>query len=290
MCALTLDNQTTIVRPIVAADAPLLLRLLEDAWRVHVRIAWGSLKRRIRSMRGVLAEDRAGVRGFMLIEAQPPQTALIIAAGLRDTWGVQPYLKLLLPELERVAIVNNLVALACVGYENWLVDNLQEFGFATQEWILTFERAGNGPLPTASAETARVRSAHRNDLSSLLTLDVLAFDNFWRKSAGYFSEALAHAGSFTVAELAGQIVGYEWCEIYHQHAHLTRLAVHPGYQGRGIGSQLLRRAISDVLATGVNLITLNTQETNYRSQALYLRFGFHSTKQRIPVLWKKIET
>ncbi|WP_366057784.1 GNAT family N-acetyltransferase [Oceanicoccus sp.] len=42
------------------------------------------------------------------------------------------------------------------------------------------------------------------------------------------------------------------------------------------------------MAGGVNLITLNTQENNHRSRALYERFGFVDTKQRIPVLWKDL--
>jgi ribosomal-protein-alanine N-acetyltransferase len=66
------------------------------------------------------------------------------------------------------------------------------------------------------------------------------------------------------------------------------LAIHPDYQGLGIGAQLLSRAISDALANGVTFITLNTQETNRRSRALYRRFGFVQTKQRVPVLWKDL--
>ncbi len=84
------------------------------------------------------------------------------------------------------------------------------------------------------------------------------------------------------------MVAYEWCEIYKEHAHLTRLAVHPDYQGQGIGAQLLYQAITDALAAGANLMTLNTQENNRRSRALYERFGFVDTRQRIPVLWKDL--
>jgi ribosomal-protein-alanine N-acetyltransferase len=77
--------------------------------------------------------------------------------------------------------------------------------------------------------------------------------------------------------------------MYGRQAHLTRLAVHPDYQGQGLGAQLLYRAITDALGRGCSLITLNTQENNYRSQALYQRFGFVYTRQRIPVLWKTLE-
>jgi ribosomal protein S18 acetylase RimI-like enzyme len=91
-----------------------------------------------------------------------------------------------------------------------------------------------------------------------------------------------------VALVDNQIIAYEWCERHGQHAHLTRLAVHPDYQGRGIGAQLLYQAITDALARGANIITLNTQEHNYRSRALYERFGFVDTKKRMPVLWKDL--
>lgn len=287
MCALALNNETLIVRPVAETDTQRILRLLEESWRVHLRMAWSNLKQKVQASTGVLVEDRVGLRGFMLIEPQSPQVALISAASLRDTWGVRPYLDTLLPQLEQIALAHNLSALVYLGYEDWLIKSLPNFGFAPREWIITLERAGERPLPGASSP-AMLRSAHRSDLAALLALDTIAFDGLWRKSVSYFNEALAHAGSFMVAEFEGEIVGYEWCEIHYQQAHLTRLAVHPRCQGLGIGAQLLYQAITEVLAQGINLITLNTQETNYRSQALYTRFGFTPTRQRVPVLWKDL--
>lgn len=285
MTALRLNSQTTVVRPVTETDTRNILKLLENSWRVHIRMAWNSLRRKLKTMPGVLAEDQVGVRGFMMVEAQPPGVAVIVAAGLRDTWGVRPFLGAILPKIEQIAQEQNLSALAYIGYENWLIEELQAYGFEAREWIVTFERFGNR-FPPSISTPAHLRMAHRDDLPALLSLDELAFDHLWRKSVGYFSEALAYAGSFVVAEMAGQVVGYEWCEVHHQRAHLTRLAVHPYYQGQGIGSQLLRQAITDVLAQGVNFITLNTQENNQRSRALYTRFGFVNTQQRVPVLWK----
>ncbi|MEW5959537.1 MAG: GNAT family N-acetyltransferase, partial [Chloroflexota bacterium] len=110
----------------------------------------------------------------------------------------------------------------------------------------------------------------------------------WQKTVHKFSEALAMGDSLMLAEINGQVVGYEWCEIHPRQAHLNRLAVHPDYQGRGIGAQLLHRALSDVRARGVHKITLNTQEHNHRSIALYQRFGFELTGQRLPVLVKTL--
>lgn len=280
-------NQPTIVRPINEADSRSILRLVDSARRVHLRLPPANLPAKIKTAPGFLAEDQVGLRGFMMIEAQQPQTALILAAALRDTWGVSPYLDLLLPQIEQKARTQNLTTLAHVSYDDWLIDGLKERGFSTREWVVNFERHGSWPQAMVTIP-AIIRIAHLTDLPAILALDRLAFAQFWRKPPANFSEALARAVSFMVAELDGQIVGYEWCEIYRQHAHLARLAVHPDYQGRGIGAQLLYQAIIDTLARGVNLITLNTQENNHRSHALYRRFGFMQTGQRMPVLGKEL--
>jgi ribosomal protein S18 acetylase RimI-like enzyme len=282
---MTINHQTTVVRSITEADAEDILRLIDSARRVHMRIPSDSLKAKIKTAPGLLAEDRVGLRGFILIESQHSDTALVVAAALRDTWGMRPYLDSLLPEIERTAQAKGLSKLVHIGYDDWLIDSLRERGFETSEWIVNFERFGTWPKAIVSMP-AVMRTAHLSDLPAILDLDALTFNQLWRKSAGNFSEALARAVSFVVAEMDGQIVGYEWCEIYRKHAHLARLAVHPNYQGHGIGAQLLYQAIVDTLTRGVTLITLNTQEDNHRSHALYKRFGFVQTEQRVPVLCK----
>jgi ribosomal-protein-alanine N-acetyltransferase len=287
MHTLASQRQTIRVRTIEQSDMRDILRMVDNAWRVHIRLSPVELSVKIRTMPGFLVEDSVGLRGFIVIEPQHPDVALIMAAGLRDTWNVRSYLNLLLPEIERIAQAENWSALVHIGNGAWLTNELWSYGFETREWIVAFER-NSVDLPPAVPDPALTRPAHYKDLGAIMMLDTLAFDHVWRKSVGSFSEALANADFFVVAELDGQVVGYEWCEIYHQHAHLTRLAVHPYYQGRGIGAQLLQEAIVDVMKRGVHLITLNTQEHNHRSRALYERFGFVYTRQRMPVLYREL--
>jgi ribosomal-protein-alanine N-acetyltransferase len=291
MTAFLLSRDTTTVRAIAPGDVRSLMRMIETAWRVHLRVPPTELTAKIKTTPGFLAEDRAGLRGFMVLEPQRPEAALIIAAGLRDTWSVGPYLDLLLPLAEQSARTEKLAALAHIGNVTWLVDELQARGFVVKEWVVAYERYGSEPPPDIPLSTpAWVRPAHSSDMAAIKALDELAFSHIWRKSAGNFNEAIARADAFAVAEIGGQLVGYQWYERYDRHAHLTRLAVHPEFQGRGIGAQLLHRAITDALAAGVNLITLNTQENNTRSRTLYERFGFVYTQQRMPVLWKELVT
>jgi len=287
MCALAASKQTT-VRAFEAADLRPMLRLIDTAWRVHLRVSPVELNTKAEIFPCLLAEDNVGVRGFMMIEPVQPGVGLVVAAGLRDTWGVKPYLDSLLPRVEQAAINESLKELLYIGNTPWLTEELQARGFEVREWVMAFERVDTQPPPEPIYATAFIRTAHLKDLPILLKLDKLAFHRIWHKSPGNFSEALAKAVSFTVAVVGDHIAAYEWCELYGQHAHLTRLAVHPDYQGQGIGAQLLYQAIVDALNAGADLITLNTQESNYRSRGLYERFGFVDTGQRIPVLWKDL--
>lgn len=283
------NRKMTTVRPIKSSDIGDILRLIEMAWRIYLRLSPAELRTRLNDLHGFLAEDRVGLRGFLVIEPYQPDTVLIVAAGLRDTWSVEPYLDLLLPEIERAALSTHSTAIMHVGSFTWLVEGLRRRGFETHDWIVIYERSGQSPPPQPDQNPAQICTAHTSDLEALTRLDNLTFDYIWHMSTRHLREALANAVSFAVAVVDNQIVGYEWSDMYHQHAHLTRLAVHPDFQGQGIGRQLVYRAIVDALAAGANLITLNTPEHNQRSQALYQRFGFVSTGERLPVLKKRLK-
>lgn len=287
MSILATNRHQTTVREIKLGDLPRILRMLESAWRIFLRPSPHQFKVKRKQWPGLLAEDRVGLRGFMVIEPRPPRLAFLAAAGLRDTWHIKPYLDLLLPEVEDMARNLGLSKLAYVGNAVWLLDELWGRGFRTNAWIVTLEGSARA-LPPAPPAPANLRPVTINDLHSIQMVDSLTFDELWHGAIGDLAGALAEDKSFVLAELDGRIVGYEWCELFEGQAHLSRLAVHPGYQGRGIGAQLLHRAITDALAHGAKQISLNTQESNDRSLALYRRFGFAVTDRRMPLIEKDL--
>jgi len=289
MSILATNRHHTIVREITDGDMRRILRLVDTAWRVFLRPSPLEFKVKQKQWPGLLAEDRVGLRGFMVIEPHPPHLAFLAAAGLRDTWHIRPYLDLLLPRIEETArnLTPSVSKLAYVGNATWLIDELWPRGFKTNAWIVTLERSGRA-LPPVAPAPASLRPVTANDLPSIEMLDSLTFDEVWHGAIGDLADALANDNSFVLADLDGHIVGYEWCELYGRRAHLARLAVHPGYQGRGIGAQLLHRAITDALNQDVKRISLNTQESNDRSLALYQRFGFAVTNRRMPLLQKDL--
>jgi putative acetyltransferase len=93
--------------------------------------------------------------------------------------------------------------------------------------------------------------------------------------------ALAQAdnGCYLVAESAGRIVGHGMLDplplaaIRHV-VHLT-LVAHPGWQGMGVGQELLGKLIDWAKAAPVvEKIELHVRSSNQGAQALYRKMGF----------------
>jgi ribosomal-protein-alanine N-acetyltransferase len=274
-------------RAAAPSDAEAVQRLIARAWRVHLRIPPGLVPLRLKPGAGWVAGEADGLSGFMLAEIQPFLIALITGAALSDDWRVSAYLDTFLPLVEETTRQEGATALVQIGYAPWLTAVLNERGFASRDWVVTYEWRYQ-PVVVSGNQAVTIRSAHVRDLPKLLSLDKKIFDPLWHKPVSSLEEALARASVFSVAELDGEIVGYQWCEKQEGHGHITRLAVRPDREGQGVGTRLLTDALVSMVNAGVNWITLNTQESNLRSQTLYERHGFRMTGDRVAVLWKDL--
>ncbi|MFN3492474.1 MAG: GNAT family N-acetyltransferase, partial [Anaerolineales bacterium] len=67
-------------------------------------------------------------------------------------------------------------------------------------------------------------------------------------------------------------------------AHLARLAVRPEAQGRGVASALVSHLIQNLNSNQNGNLSVNTQEDNFASLALYKKLGFSKTGEYFPVL------
>ena len=57
------------------------------------------------------------------------------------------------------------------------------------------------------------------------------------------------------------------------------LAVHPSFQGRGIGSRLIKQVESQCLKQGVVSLEVQTQLSNLSAQHLYLKNNFAESRR-----------
>jgi len=86
-----------------------------------------------------------------------------------------------------------------------------------------------------------------------------------------------------VAEDDGQLLGYQISTATTMGGHLARLAVHPAAQGGGIGYALVHDMLSQFTRRGARQVTVNTQQDNLVSLALYQKAGFKRTGEEYPV-------
>jgi ribosomal-protein-alanine N-acetyltransferase len=73
------------------------------------------------------------------------------------------------------------------------------------------------------------------------------------------------------------VTGYVGLRLEDGHTHISTLAVHPAWRGRGLGEVLLLTSIQQTLDLRVAQVTLEVRASNYVAQRLYIKYGFHFT-------------
>ena len=125
-----------------------------------------------------------------------------------------------------------------------------------------------------------IRQAHVEDISQLLDIEHYCYDDPWPREA--FEEEIGNgiAGIGMVAEDDGIIVGFITGLTMAQELQVHNIAVHPDYQGRGIGRQLME-AVDDLGRAGdYKRISLEVRRDNDIACKLYLSLGFKAVGTR----------
>lgn len=276
------------VKQATAADKPSVARLLESAERIHLSFevedigAWLDIQPFLLALAG----DR--LMGFILCTLRHPSRAWLGGLGLADNWPLETALRSLLPPALRSLSAQGATHLICMGNERWLVNPLQQrWGFETCDFVVTYVKR-DWVVPGRGNPWVRIRPARPADIPALVDLDRITFKSLWSHSDLTFARILKESPYFVVATLEGRVVGYQFNHRRGEEGHLSRIAVHPAYQGQGIGVRLLAEAIDYFKGEGVRTITLNTQKHNLVSQRLYRWFGFQLVGEEVPVLRREL--
>jgi len=139
------------------------------------------------------------------------------------------------------------------------------------------------PLPVGAGVTSNLRLMTEDDIAAVVEVDRESFAPLWQNSREAVSLALKQAGLATLIEDNGRIVAFQISTRASRGLHLARLATHPNYQGRGLASSLVRHVQQQVLDRNETLLTVNTQDNNAPSLALYTKMGFNRTTEQFPV-------
>jgi ribosomal-protein-alanine N-acetyltransferase len=72
-----------------------------------------------------------------------------------------------------------------------------------------------------------------------------------------------------------RVIGYVGLRFHSAEAHVSTIAVHPDWRGKGLGELLLLTAIEQARALGSSVLSLEVRASNRVAQALYRKYGFH---------------
>jgi ribosomal-protein-alanine N-acetyltransferase len=233
------------------------------------------------------ASHRAHLRAALACSRQNDEVFNLCGAAFRHEMDVDTFLAPLIQTTICSLRETGASLLTYVGTEDWLVPRLVRAGFVLEESVVTLLKSG-GEIPAQSkSREIQVRRGEESDLQAVLQLDRAAFPAEWHYGEGTLLRALRAARVFLVAH-DDNVIGYAYGDILGGSAHLTRLAISPEHQGRGVGAALLSEALSLFHQRGAWCITLNTQGRNQASQRLYQRFGFQPVGQSVPLLVQQL--
>jgi ribosomal protein S18 acetylase RimI-like enzyme len=272
------------VRPATEMDRPHIANVLYFEEHVHRHLDW----------RGPL--DWLGQGSFWVLEAQgeiraalacppdPPHVAWVrLFTHVGGLPGPEAWARLwnaARPALEAAGGAT----VAAIALNAWFASILGASGFRLHQHIVLLEWKDRSPPVFRAPEAFALRRMRAADLPAVVAVDEAAFDPLWRNSLPAFHKAFGQAVYASVAENARQeIVAYQLSTGNPLGAHLARLAVRPELQGRGLGAALTADLIAHLQRRGPARLTVNTQNDNSASLALYEKLGFCRTGETFPV-------
>ncbi len=274
------------VRPAHTADRWRLNQLLGSDAKIHTHLDWRPPEAWLGKKPFHLMFAGKVAVAVLAAPPDPPDTAWLRLAAVVEEFETDEMLDELWGITKDVLIELNAATAACMLMGNWLTPHLQRWQFAQVNDVVTLCRTSDShshakrPKPPHSL---KIRDARSSDLKAMFAVDAAAFEPPWQYSVAALREALSHAATATAAEAEGQLVGFQISTAGSHNAHLARLAVLPGWQGRGIGRALLSGLVDHFDSAGTPMITVNTQHDNAASLKLYQLFGFENTGEHFPV-------
>lgn len=77
-----------------------------------------------------------------------------------------------------------------------------------------------------------------------------------------------------------RIIGYVGFRVQGDEGHITTIAVHPDWRGKGFGDLLLVVALDEMLDRGMDAVTLEMRPSNEVAYQLYRKYGFEVERRR----------
>ena len=274
-------------------DAPQVNKLLKMGNYVHIHVDWH------------LPGEWLGTPGFVVAESQRPHQGPAAGVGQNNIIAclavgatISPCAWVRVAAVDKQAGIDEVEAMfasilarldtsiteiAWFLTDYWPLQWLERLGFVPASDVISFVKRDLSVPDFDCPSELEIRPILMEELSALEAIEGAAFEPRWRHSAEDLFLAWRQSIVFEVALLKGRPVGFQLSTGGDGEAHVSRITVHPSYQGLGIGAALLASAMKAYGRQNIRTVTLNTQADNLPSRRLYERFGFRATGQSYQV-------
>ncbi len=125
--------------------------------------------------------------------------------------------------------------------------------------------------------SVNLRRAKKSDIDQVLEIEKDSFKEPWSKTAFLHELSLSEdIGLFYVAEENGKINGYILIHLFEEGLHIINIAVRKSERKKGIGTMMLKKALSIAREKNIPLLVLEVRESNTSAINLYKKFGFNT--------------
>ncbi|MGB1250595.1 MAG: ribosomal protein S18-alanine N-acetyltransferase [Candidatus Promineifilaceae bacterium] len=120
-----------------------------------------------------------------------------------------------------------------------------------------------------------------DDLDAVLAIETAVYHSPFSKS-GYLKELQNDVATYQVlvGGNSAEIVGYVGHWLVLDECSISMVAVHPNWQGRGLGRRLMVKALTDSASVGATFATLEVRDGNLPAIHLYESLGFEIVGRR----------
>ncbi|MBU5676719.1 ribosomal protein S18-alanine N-acetyltransferase [Alkaliphilus sp. MSJ-5] len=123
-------------------------------------------------------------------------------------------------------------------------------------------------------ESIIVRKMELGDIDSVLDIEENSFSIPWTRNAFVTELKKNKLAKYLVAEVDGDVAAYGGMWLVVDEAHITNIAVHPRYRGRGVGKKIVEGLIGEGQKINIYRMTLEVRRSNLTAQGLYKKLGF----------------
>lgn len=124
----------------------------------------------------------------------------------------------------------------------------------------------------------RMRPMLDTDLKDVFLIEEQVYPFGW--TMGIFEDCLRVHYSCWVMELEGELVGYAVLSAAAGEAHILNVAVHPAFQGKGLGRQMMLFLLDAAREHGADTVFLEVRPSNRNALHLYDSLGFNQVGLR----------